>query len=77
MTAQTLGGIFLIVFGLANALFAAKIINYFVRTDSKRIIPMQFDLYPWLAPSMLWLIRVWGIFCVFGGFMLIINGFNP
>jgi hypothetical protein len=36
-TTQMLGGIFLIVLGLASVLFAARIVECCVRTDSKRI----------------------------------------
>jgi hypothetical protein len=73
MTSQMLGGIFLAVFGLANTFFARKIVDYCVRTDSKRMIQMRFDLNPWLAPASMWLIRFGGIFCVLCGFMLVIN----
>lgn len=77
MTAQMSGGIFLVVFGLANVVLARRIVEYFVRTDSKRIFPMQFNLYPWLAPYSLWLIRFGGIVCIFFGFAIFISAFNP
>ncbi len=77
MTGQMFGGIFLIVFGLANVILARRIVEYFVRTDSKRIFPMQFNLYPWLASYSLWGIRFGGIFCIFFGFIIFIDAFNP
>jgi hypothetical protein len=73
MAPQILGGTFLIVLGTASALFAKRIVDYCVRSDSKRMIRMRFDLNPSLAPISLWLIRFGGVFCVIGGFMLVMN----
>jgi hypothetical protein len=70
---QIFVGIFFIALGLATTLFARKIVDYCVRTDSKRMIRMRFDLNPSFAPISLWVIRFGGIFCVFCGLMLVIN----
>jgi len=62
MSIEKLAFISLIILALGTAIFAKRICDYFVRTDSSRIIQMRFDMWPpWMLPVWVWMMRCGGV----------------
>jgi hypothetical protein len=74
MSLRILAGISLIILGLGETIFAQRIFDYFVRTDSSRTIQMRFDRWPpWMFPTWVWMMRFAGLLAAWGGLIMIIK----
>jgi hypothetical protein len=75
MLIQKICGFILLFLGLGQTLFAEKLFNYTIRSNSAKI--MHFDRWPaWMFPTSIWMIRFGGILIIIGGILLIIKNWK-
>jgi len=65
-----IGGVILIILGLATAIFAKRIFEHYQKSDHGRA--MQLERWPRMLATYIWLMRIGGIVGVLCGLIVVV-----